>query len=65
MSAGKARQAEVVYREDLKRFPRNGWALYGLWQSLKAQRSPEAAGAEAEFRKAWEGADYELKGSHP
>jgi tetratricopeptide (TPR) repeat protein len=60
LEAGKARQAEALYREDLKRFPRNGWALYGLWQSLKAQGSREAAAVEAEFREAWKGADVEL-----
>lgn len=60
LRAGKAREAEVVYREDIKRFPGNGWALYGLWQSLKAQGSKDAAAAEAEFRKAWAGADVEL-----
>ena len=27
----------AVYREDLLRFPSNGWALFGLVQSLKAQ----------------------------
>lgn len=59
LAGGKAKAAEQVYREDLTRFPANGWSLYGVWQSLLAQKSPKAAEAEAEFRKAWTGADVE------
>src|SRR5262249_59481234 len=33
--AGRAAEAEAVYREDLRRNPRNGWALYGLAAALK------------------------------
>jgi tetratricopeptide (TPR) repeat protein len=64
LNAGKAREAEKIYREDLVRFPQNGWALYGLWQSLRAQGKPEAAKAEAEFKQAWAGADVQLTASH-
>jgi len=54
MRSGKAAEAELTYREDLKRNPGNGWALYGLMQALKAEgRSTDARAAEAEFRKAW------------
>jgi tetratricopeptide (TPR) repeat protein len=54
MRSGKAAEAELTYREDLKRNPGNGWALYGLTQALKAEgRSTDARAAEAEFRKAW------------
>jgi tetratricopeptide (TPR) repeat protein len=35
--AGDAAGAEAVYREDLKRVPRNGWSMYGLIQALAAQ----------------------------
>ena len=65
LSGGRARQAETVYREDLQRFPANGWALYGLWQSLRAQRSPDATQAEADFKQAWSAADVQLSTSHP
>jgi len=37
IKAGKAAEAEVVYRDDLNRHPNNGWALHGLAQSLKLQ----------------------------
>jgi tetratricopeptide (TPR) repeat protein len=37
LKANRPAAAEVVYREDLKRFPENGWALYGLAQALRAR----------------------------
>jgi tetratricopeptide (TPR) repeat protein len=61
LAAGQAQQAEAVYREDLKRHPNNGWALYGLWQSLRAQgKEAEAAQAKAGFERAWAKADFTL-----
>src|SRR5256714_12918789 len=56
LQQGKADEAEVVYREDLKRFPENGWALFGLMQSLRAQgKNADAAGGAAAPRGAVEG----------
>src|SRR5437762_4545723 len=47
LAAGRAAEAEAVYREDLKRYPENGWSLYGLARSLSAQgKTAEAADAE-------------------
>lgn len=64
IEAGRYREAETVYWTDLKKNPENGWALYGLWQSLKAQgRDAEAADARARFEAAWADADVELKSS--
>jgi len=61
LSAGRAKQAEVAYREDLVRYPNNGWSLHGLAESLKAQgRTKEAAAIDAQFRKAWVRADVKL-----
>jgi tetratricopeptide (TPR) repeat protein len=58
VKAGKAADAEVVYRDDLSRHPNNGWALYGLTQSLKLQgRSADAAAAQQRFDTAWKNAD--------
>jgi tetratricopeptide (TPR) repeat protein len=37
VAAGRYSQAEDVYREDLRQFPENGWALFGLQQSLFGQ----------------------------
>ena len=48
LQAGRAADAEAVYREDLKRNPGNGWSLFGLAQSLRAQgKTDEADQAEA------------------
>lgn len=62
--AGRAPQAEQVYREDLRRNPANGWSLFGLAAALRAQgRSAEAARTTAEFRTAWQHADVRLTAS--
>ena len=64
MTAGKSAKAEAVYREDLKRNPENGWSLYGLVQSLRAQgKDKEAKVAEQRFQKAWARADVTLTAS--
>lgn len=64
MDAGRPGEAEAVYRENLERFPDNGWALYGLAESLKAQgRTAEAADVRRRFREAWRRADVELDAS--
>ena len=58
LTAERAAEAEAVFREDLKRHPNSGWALYGLERSLRAQqRGGEADAVQAEYAKAWERAD--------
>src|SRR5262249_34866752 len=37
LAAGRAREAEAVYWQDLKKHPENGWSLYGLAQAQEAQ----------------------------
>jgi len=60
----KASEAEAVYREDLKKNPQNGWALYGLAQALRAQKkNAEAMKVDEEFKKAWAQADVSLTAS--
>src|SRR4030095_10239589 len=57
----KAAEAEPVDREGLRRTPGNGWSLFGLAQSLRAQnKTSETAQAEEDFRKAWSQADATL-----
>jgi len=57
-AAGRPREAETVYWEDLRRNPDNGWALFGLSQAIEAQgRSEQAAQVRARFEKAWARAD--------
>ncbi len=64
LQAGKAHEAEQAYREDLKVHPQNGWALFGLVESLNAQGKPtEAEAAQQEFKDAWADADVTLTSS--
>ncbi len=64
LAAGQAKEAETVYREELRRNPANGWSLYGLAQSLRAQkRDAEARDVDAQFARAWANADVKLSGS--
>ena len=65
MQAGRFAEAEQVYRDDLARLPENGWALFGLAQSLRMQEKneDEAAAAEARFRKVWAKADLQITSS--
>lgn len=52
--AGRARQAEQAFRDDLRRFPANGWALYGLAESLRRQgRRTDAEKTARQFERAW------------
>lgn len=65
MQNGRYTEAEQVYREDLARLPENGWSLYGLAASLKAQKKngSEAAATEEKFRKQWAKADIRITSS--
>ena len=58
LRAGRASEAEAVYRADLNAYPENGWSLMGLRDALAAQgRTAEAAGIDKRFRKQWAAAD--------
>ncbi|HKD53664.1 MAG TPA: hypothetical protein VKB72_05540 [Steroidobacteraceae bacterium] len=62
--AGRASQAEQVYREDLRRNPANGWSLFGLAAALRTEgRAAEAARITEQFRTAWRHADVRLLAS--
>jgi hypothetical protein len=64
LEAGRAREAETVYWEDLRRNRENGWSLYGLMKALDAQgKTDEAAVIRARFEKAWARADVKLNAS--
>ena len=64
LADGQAAQAESAYREELARNPENGWSLFGLGQSLRAQkRDAEAAAVETRFAQAWKHADVKLTAS--
>lgn len=61
LEAGNPARAETVYREQLEHTPRNGWSLYGLASSLRAQNKASAA-AETETlqQEVWVRADIDL-----
>jgi hypothetical protein len=56
LASKKPKEAEAVYREDLRRNPGNGWALYGLREALKAQKK-NATDVEEAYKKSWQRAD--------
>jgi tetratricopeptide (TPR) repeat protein len=61
---GGASEAERVYRKDLAQFPANGWSLYGLGASLRAQgKVDEASRVEKQFEQAWSHSDIALTAS--
>jgi tetratricopeptide (TPR) repeat protein len=64
LDAGRAAEAEAVYWHDLRLNRENGWSLYGLMQSLRAQgKDEQAVVIEKRFHKAWDGADVTLTAS--
>jgi tetratricopeptide (TPR) repeat protein len=64
LEAGRAREAETVYWEDLRRNRENGWSLYGLTKALEAQgKTEQAALMRSRFEKAWVRADVKLDSS--
>ena len=65
MQNGRYAEAEQIYREDLARLPENGWSLYGLASSLRAQKKKlsEAAATHAKFKRLWASADTKITSS--
>lgn len=64
LAAGRAGEAEAVYRRELEDYPHNGWSMFGLAESLAAQgRTDEAAEVREMFAHVWARADVELTGS--
>ncbi|PCH62338.1 MAG: hypothetical protein COC19_03015 [SAR86 cluster bacterium] len=61
LEADLAGEAEVVYWEDLRRNPGNGYALFGLAQSLRVQGKQDIlAEIEQRFAVAWQYGDVSL-----
>jgi len=64
LEQGRMREAEAVYREDLRIHPGNGWALKGLAECLHRQgRHQEAMETMGRFEEAWARSDIELTAS--
>lgn len=64
MEAGRAREAETVYWDDLNHNPKNAYSYYGLYQSMSAQ-GKDALAEEflALYQEEWKDADVELTSS--
>jgi len=61
LRAGRAADAERVFREDLVRHPRNARSLLGLHQALVQQKKDaDAAWVDTQFREAWKNADSKV-----
>jgi tetratricopeptide (TPR) repeat protein len=64
LRAGRAAEAEAIYRRDLEIYPHNGWSTYGLVQSLEMQGKTDEANMHREhFEAMWSLADVELSAS--
>lgn len=56
------KEAEAVYREDLKRLPNNGWSTFGMIQALKGQ-GKDAKQYEDAFEEIWAASDIPINSS--
>jgi len=64
VAARRAADAERVYRDDLARYPGNGWSLAGLAQAQRLRGDIDGARAtERAYQAAWQRADVALSGS--
>ena len=62
LRAGRATEAEKVFREELAMNPRNGRSLFGLMESLKAQnKHNDVVWVEQQFKEVWKDADTSLR----
>jgi|TARA_B110000438_G_scaffold40096_1_gene40017 tetratricopeptide (TPR) repeat protein len=59
LASGNASEAERVFKENLTRYPRNGWAMYGLIDALKAQNK-DSSEIQQRFDIVWANADVTL-----
>lgn len=61
LRAGRAAEAEAVFRQDLAKNARSPRALFGLLEALKAQNKPGVDWVERQFREAWSQSELQLK----
>ena len=66
LEIGRARDAETAFRDDMKKFPENGWSLSGLQAALERQgRGREAAEVKTRLDAAWRAADVGVAAGRP
>jgi cytochrome c-type biogenesis protein CcmH/NrfG len=62
VKVNKPYDAEMAFREDLRRNPRNPRSLFGLREALAAQQlNTDAAWVDRQFKEGWKNADVELR----
>jgi tetratricopeptide (TPR) repeat protein len=64
LALGRAAEAEAAFRDDLKKFPKNGWSLSGLHASRVKQgreRDGETMALQSELQRAWQRADVKIE----
>ena len=62
LKAKRYKEAEVVFADDLKVFPRNGWALTGLYKAQTGQGlTDKAKQTQTQLSQAWKWADKDVK----
>ena len=62
LAADRPEEAEANYRTDLEQYPRNGWSMFGLMESLEAQ-GKDTAEIRDRFAILWAEADVTLSSS--
>jgi tetratricopeptide (TPR) repeat protein len=61
---GRVEEAERHYRDDLRRYPKNGWSLHGLAECQERRGADdEAATTRAAFEEAWSKATVTIDAS--
>ena len=64
LDAGRAEDAEAVYRKDLEWNQQNGWSTFGLAQALEEQgKVQDAIIVKRQFDSLWRNADIQLERS--
>lgn len=64
LKSNKYAEAEKVYRQDLQIWPKNGWALIGLYNAMLLQKKEkEALKIKTAFDAAWQYADIKIVAS--
>ncbi len=64
VSGKRYEEAEKVYRDDLRKWPENGWSLLGLSKCLRARGAhAEAEDVEKRFRAVWSRSDVQIGSS--
>jgi tetratricopeptide (TPR) repeat protein len=66
LELGRAKEAETAFRDDMKKFPDNGWSLSGLQAALEKQgKTSEAATVKARLDEQWKMADIQVAAGRP